>query len=601
VNNTARPLALFISYSHKDDDLRAKLEAHLSLLKRQNVFDVWQDRRIGAGREWEGEIDSALERANVVLLLVSSDFLASDYCYDKEMMRALQRHEQGSARVVPVIFRPCDWQSSPFGKLQALPRDGQPVIGYPNVDTALTEVAVALRAIADEMRDGAATPPAIPGIVSTEQPATAQRAKLKIGAIKLWFLEIGPFEIGWPPKMGPTRLLALIVIGAVALAGMSYRFLLKPHLDEARNLMRRAEYVSAASAIESMPEWSKALPLVAGIAAQARFGARLANGEHIRTLAPELDALRTQYPEAPDVLVFRGLKSFYVDNSPEQALEQFTQAANRDQAHVEAHFLAAGRNIDLAYASLGQGAETQARSAAAEARRLIERAVSHSPFAETLPRYANEIAELYELEGDSSGAYRDYAKLAPLQPLSALQAAFVSWRLPNATTALKLSLETTEVAVARVEKEPQEASDAEGWSFRVGATDLVDVRPKAEKICLLTWAIEISRSLQSTSDSAVFGENASPPLGGLAASPEPCGKGAVAGRTRDIVCVQVLTAQRAISPSDPRQKVLENWRATRLHCGQELQPLPVLAPHGAEAKRTVLQRRWRYERELEPA
>jgi hypothetical protein len=145
---TARPLALFISYSHKDDDLRAKLDAHLSLLKRQNVFDVWHDRRIGAGREWAGEINDALERADVVLLLVSSDFLASDYCYDKEMLRALQRHDEGSARVVPVILRPCDWHSSQFGKLLALPRDGKPVVSHADVDGALTEVARSLRALA---------------------------------------------------------------------------------------------------------------------------------------------------------------------------------------------------------------------------------------------------------------------------------------------------------------------------------------------------------------------------------------------------------------------------------------------------------------------
>ena len=122
--NGAKPLSLFISYSHKDDEWRAKLDSHLALLKRQSVFDVWHDRRIGAGREWAGDINDALESASVVLLLVSANFLASDYCYDKEMKRALQRHDQGAARVVPVILRTCDWRSSDFGKLQAVPRAG---------------------------------------------------------------------------------------------------------------------------------------------------------------------------------------------------------------------------------------------------------------------------------------------------------------------------------------------------------------------------------------------------------------------------------------------------------------------------------------------
>ena len=101
-------------------------------LSDRTCFDVWHDRRIAPGQEWAGEIDDALEHADVVLLLVSADFLASDYCYDKEMTRALTRHEQGSARVVPVILRPCDWQSSPFGKLQALPLDGKPVTSTPS-------------------------------------------------------------------------------------------------------------------------------------------------------------------------------------------------------------------------------------------------------------------------------------------------------------------------------------------------------------------------------------------------------------------------------------------------------------------------------------
>jgi internalin A len=91
------PFEVFISYSHKDEELRKKLETHLSLLKRRGVIGAWQDRRIGAGQEWAGEIDKHLNRAAVILLLVSPDFLASDYCYDLEMKRALERHSAGDA------------------------------------------------------------------------------------------------------------------------------------------------------------------------------------------------------------------------------------------------------------------------------------------------------------------------------------------------------------------------------------------------------------------------------------------------------------------------------------------------------------------------
>src|SRR5262249_16955345 len=109
MSQAGRALSLFISYSHKDDAMREKLDTHLAVVKRQRVFDVWHDRRITGGREWADAIDEALERADVILLLVSADFLASDYCYDKELNRAMQRHEAGSARVVPVILRASGW------------------------------------------------------------------------------------------------------------------------------------------------------------------------------------------------------------------------------------------------------------------------------------------------------------------------------------------------------------------------------------------------------------------------------------------------------------------------------------------------------------
>jgi hypothetical protein len=102
--DTAAPVEIFISYSHKDDRLRERLEAHLSLLRRQGIISAWHDRRITAGREWAGAIDEHLNSAAVILLLASADFLASDYCYEKEMTRALERHSAGEAWVIPVIL-----------------------------------------------------------------------------------------------------------------------------------------------------------------------------------------------------------------------------------------------------------------------------------------------------------------------------------------------------------------------------------------------------------------------------------------------------------------------------------------------------------------
>jgi hypothetical protein len=136
---------VFMSYSHKDESLRDQLEAHLALLKNQGLIDAWHDRRILAGAEVDDAIFEKLEAANVILLLVSSDFISSQYCYSREMMRAMERHEAGEARVVPVILRHCDWHGAPFGKLLAVPRDGKPVTAWADRDEAFADVAVQIR------------------------------------------------------------------------------------------------------------------------------------------------------------------------------------------------------------------------------------------------------------------------------------------------------------------------------------------------------------------------------------------------------------------------------------------------------------------------
>lgn len=151
----AAPVSLFYSYSHKNEALRDELETHLSLLKRQGVIRGWHDRRITAGTEWEGQLDQHFDAVKVILLLVSADFLASDYCYDIEMTRALKRHEAGTARVIPVILRPCDWHAAPFGKLQALPRDGKPVAAWKNRDEPFADVARGIREVVSDLAGGA--------------------------------------------------------------------------------------------------------------------------------------------------------------------------------------------------------------------------------------------------------------------------------------------------------------------------------------------------------------------------------------------------------------------------------------------------------------
>lgn len=140
---------LVVSYSHADDGLRGELKSHFALLIREGVVEVWDDHAIDAGSDWEEAIREQLETADIFLLLISADFLSSEYCYSVEMTRALERHDQGSACVIPVILRPCDWHAAPFSRLQAVPRDGKPVVEHGLRDRAYLEVVVAVRRVVE--------------------------------------------------------------------------------------------------------------------------------------------------------------------------------------------------------------------------------------------------------------------------------------------------------------------------------------------------------------------------------------------------------------------------------------------------------------------
>ncbi len=150
---------LFISYSHDDEVLRRELDKHLAMLRREGVIRIWHDREIGAGEEWRGQIDDELETAHLILLLISASFIHSDYCFDIETNRALERHGRGEARVIPVIGRTCDWRTAPFAELQALPTNGKPVTRWEDRDEAWTEVAKGLRHAIGEIQGRPPTPP----------------------------------------------------------------------------------------------------------------------------------------------------------------------------------------------------------------------------------------------------------------------------------------------------------------------------------------------------------------------------------------------------------------------------------------------------------
>lgn len=160
--DTQNPAEVFYSYAHKDERWRQKLDTHLSLLKRQGLISSWHDRRIVAGMDWAHEIDTHLNSAAIILLLISADFLASDYCYGIEMQRALERDQTKEARVIPILLRSVDWQSAPFARLHVLPLDAKPITTWSNKDAAFADVAAGIRrAIEDLSLSASSTSPTL--------------------------------------------------------------------------------------------------------------------------------------------------------------------------------------------------------------------------------------------------------------------------------------------------------------------------------------------------------------------------------------------------------------------------------------------------------
>ena len=140
-------MKIFVSYSHKDVQLKNALLEHMASLFHEGVATAWHDREIVAGDAWSREIDNQLEIANVILLLISPSFLASRYCYGVELDRALARAREGEAVVIPILLRPADWKTSSFSHLQALPTNAQPITSWSNSDEAFLDVVTGLRAV----------------------------------------------------------------------------------------------------------------------------------------------------------------------------------------------------------------------------------------------------------------------------------------------------------------------------------------------------------------------------------------------------------------------------------------------------------------------
>ena len=142
---------IFTSYAHEDESLKDEMDKYLKVLKRSGKIETWNDRALIPGQEWNQTIMDELKKANIILLLVSVDFNASDFIWDKELAHAMKRHEEGTAFVVPIILRRCKWTDMPYAKLQALPHNATPITEYENRDQAFTEVATGIERLVDHI------------------------------------------------------------------------------------------------------------------------------------------------------------------------------------------------------------------------------------------------------------------------------------------------------------------------------------------------------------------------------------------------------------------------------------------------------------------
>ncbi len=158
----AEKIEVFVCYAHQDEALQLELWKQLRTLERLGLVRVWHNHAIDAGVNWKQEIEKRLNAAQIVLLLISADFMASDYCYSVEMRHALERQRRGKARVIPIILRPTEgWEKSLLGELQALPTNGQPVTTWRDRDKAFVNVAEGVRKVAEDLTR-------IPSVNSTE-------------------------------------------------------------------------------------------------------------------------------------------------------------------------------------------------------------------------------------------------------------------------------------------------------------------------------------------------------------------------------------------------------------------------------------------------
>lgn len=464
----AKHVRAFISYSHKDDDLRERLRAHLSQLERDELVEAWDDRAIPAGDQWADEIDQRLEQADIILLLVSADFIRSDYCYKKEMSRALERHaaKDDRAIVIPVILRACDWQSAPFAKLQALPRDGRPLADWKSEDDYFAVVAKGLRT----------------------------RIQTLVEPGQSWLTRIGVRlrDPAWWQR--PVVLGAAVVIVAALAVTVSWWQNASHEVEQAirqgTSLLRVGSYVDAQAALEpACSRWVVGRP-ACFVREKAKLGAMLESqggSLEVERFAQRLEMLKSQHPgDDPDLLLFEGGLALHVrdprkrQEQVEQARAAFRLARERDPRFAEAFYYEASVYL--------MSARTDGDYK--HAHDLLNQAIQIEPHAS---HYLNARAYVRHRLGDLTGAVADYRQSADDgSVMSHLELAEMLWLVGRFNDAV----DQQETAVKKIMQEVVNSGrNTLPWVLELAPGRQLVLRAKEEKACYARLALQASQVL----------------------------------------------------------------------------------------------------------